>query len=68
MVREYIAARPEEWNEIISAAEFQKYFTVKGTALKNVHAGFDKEHPQARYLKYKSWYLEYYMADGDVCG
>lgn len=68
MVREYIAANPDEWNEIISAAEFQKYFTVKGTALKNVHAGFDKEHPQARYLKYNSWYLEYYMADGDVCG
>ncbi len=68
MVREYIAARPEEWNEIISATEFQKYFTVKGTALKNVPAGFDKEHPQARYLKYKSWYLEYHVADGDVCG
>lgn len=68
MVREYIAARPEEWNEIISAAEFKKYFTVKGTTLKNVTAGFDKEHPQARYLKYKSWYLEYHVADGDVCG
>ncbi len=67
MVRKYIAAHPDEWNEVISAAEFGKYFTVKGTALKNVPAGFDKEHPQAEYLKYKSWYLEYRLTDEEVC-
>ncbi len=67
LVREYISAHPDEWNEVISAAEFKKYFTVKGTALKNVPAGFDKEHPQAEYLKYKSWYLEYSVTDEDVC-
>ena len=67
MVRKYIAAHPDEWNEVISAAEFGKYFTVKGTALKNVPAGFDKEHPQDEYLKYKSWYLEYRLTDEEVC-
>lgn len=67
MVRDYIAARPDEWNGIISDAEFKRYFTVKGTALKNVPAGYDKAHPQAEYLKYKSWYLEYFMTDGEVC-
>lgn len=67
MVREYIAAHSDEWNAVITADEFKKYFTVKGTALKNVPVGFDKEHPQAEYLKYKSWYLECPVSDEDVC-
>lgn len=63
MVRDYIAEHPDEWDEIIHAAEFEKYFTVKGTALKNVPSGYEKEHPQAEFLKYKSWYLEYPVED-----
>ncbi len=54
MVRDYIAEHPDEWDEITHAAEFEKYFTVKGTALKNVPSGYEKEHPQAEFLKYKS--------------
>lgn len=67
MVRDYIAAHPEEWESVISSTEFKKYFKVKGTALKNVPNGYDKEHPQAEYLKYKSWYLEYFVTDEEVC-
>lgn len=67
MVRDYISAHSDEWNKIINAENFKKYFTVKGTALKNVPAGYDKEHPQAEYLKYKSWYLEYFISDEEVC-
>ncbi len=63
MVRDYIAAHPGQWEEIIHAQEFRKYFTLQGTALKNVPAGYDKEHPQAEFLKYKSWYLEYPVED-----
>ncbi len=63
MVRDYIAEHPDEWDEITHAAEFEKYFTVKGTALKNVPSGYEKEHPQAEFLKYKSWYLEYPVED-----
>lgn len=63
MVRDSIAQKPDEWNEIIHAAEFEKYFTVRGTALKNVPNGYDKEHPQAEFLKFKSWYLEYPIRD-----
>ncbi|MDE7306250.1 MAG: DUF2461 domain-containing protein, partial [Clostridia bacterium] len=66
MVRDYITSHPDEWNEIINNAEFKKYFVVKGTALKNVPAGYDKDHSQAEYLKYKSWYLEYFMTDDEV--
>lgn len=63
MIRDYITEHGEEFEEIVHASEFQKYFSVQGTSLKNVPAGYDKEHPQAEYLKFKSWYLEYPVAD-----
>lgn len=67
MVRDYISAHPDERNDIITDAAFNKYFTVKGTALKNVPAGYDKNNPQAEYLKFKSWYVEYFIPDEDAC-
>lgn len=67
MVRDYITGHGEEFEEIIHAPEFQKYFKVQGTSLKNVPAGYDKEHPQAEYLKFKSWYLEYPVKDEELC-
>lgn len=63
MVRDYITANPEEWEKVISDETFCKYFTVKGNALKNVPRGYDREHPQAEYLKNKSWYVEYFVED-----
>lgn len=66
MVRDYIAANGGEWEKILHAPDFQKAFTLHGTTLKNVPAGYDREHPQAEYLKYKSWYLEYSFPDDTV--
>ena len=71
MVRDYISEHGGEWEAIITEPSFQECFTVSGTALKNVPAGYEKEHPLAEYLKYKSWYLEYpiqdeELADGDL--
>ncbi len=66
MVRDYIVEHGGEWEEIITAPSFQAHFTVGGTALKNVPAGYEKEHPQAEYLKYKSWYLEYPIPDEEL--
>lgn len=63
MVRDSIAANSEDWEAIIRAEDFQKYFKVQGAALKNVPKGYDKEHPQAEFLKFKSWYLEYPVQD-----
>ena len=63
MVRDYLVRNGEEWERILHEPEFEAIFTVHGSALKNVPAGYDKEHPQAEYLKYKSWYLEYPMQD-----
>lgn len=66
MIRDYIAHNGAEWDKIIHEPEFERYFTVQGTALKNVPAGYEKEHPQAEYLKYKSWYLEYPVKDEEL--
>lgn len=66
MVRDYIQKHPDEWDAVIHNPDFEKYFKVQGTALKNVPAGYDKENPQAEYLKYKSWYLEYTIEDDAV--
>lgn len=66
MVRDYIVAHADEWDQVIHAPEFEKYFTVKGTALKNVPRGYEKEHPQAEYLKFKSWYVEYPVKDEEL--
>lgn len=66
MIRDYIAKNGEEWGKIIHEPDFEKHFTVQGTALKKVPAGYEKEHPQADYLKFKSWYLEYPLRDEDV--
>lgn len=66
MVRDYISENPDEWSAVIHAPEFTEYFTVKGTALKKVPAGYDSGHPQAEFLKYKSWYLEYMVPDEEL--
>lgn len=66
MVRDYIAQNGEEWEKVIHEPEFEKYFTVRGSALKNVPSGYEKEHPQAEYLKFKSWYLEYPLKDEEL--
>ena len=66
MVRDYIAAHGEAWVEVIRDPDFQRRFTVAGSALKKVPADYDKDHPQAEYLKNKSWYLEYPLRDEEV--
>ena len=66
MVRDYISLHPSELNNIISSPDFTTLFKVQGTALKNVPAGYDKEHPMAEFLKNKSWYLEYPIRDEEL--
>lgn len=66
MIRDYIVQHSNEWEDIITNPQFAKLFVVKGEKLKNVPRGYDKEHPQAEYLKNKSWYLEYFISDEDI--
>ncbi len=66
MVRDYILRHGEEFAAIITAKSFP--FAVQGEALKNVPRGYDANHPQAEYLKNKSWYLEYPVSDDMLTG
>jgi len=63
MVRDYITAHGKEFEAIVSNKNFSACFTLKGEALKNVPRGYDETNPQAGYLKNKSWYLDYPVAD-----
>ncbi len=66
MIRNYIVEHGDEWQQIITDTLFTKYFSVKGEALKNVPRGYDNQHPQSKYLKNKSWYLEYSVTDEQI--
>ena len=66
MIRNHITATGSQWEKILHTPEFEKEFTVRGTALKTVPPGYDREHPQAEFLKMKSWYLEYPVQDDIV--
>ena len=62
-VRAAIAANGGAWERILADPVFAERFAVGGTALKNAPKGYDPAHPQAAYLKHKSWYLEYPIRD-----
>jgi uncharacterized protein (TIGR02453 family) len=62
-VRNHIAGHSSEWAQLLASNDFSKHFTVQGSALKNMPKGFDENHPQAAFLKQKSWYLEYPVSD-----
>jgi TIGR02453 family protein len=63
MVRDYITSHGAEWQMIINDKSFSETLRVKGECLKNVPRGYDPSHPQAEFLKNKSWYLEYPVSD-----
>lgn len=66
MVREHIAAHGARLEKIVSEPEFAAQFTVGGTTLKKVPRDYDPLHPQAEYLKKKSWYLEAPVTDEEL--
>lgn len=66
MVREHISRNGDEWEKIINGLDFRKNFKVQGASLKNVPSGYEKDHPQAEYLKFKNWYLEYPIKDSEL--
>ena len=66
MVRDYIVANGAELEAIIGEKTFSENFCIKGESLKNVPKGYDPDHPQAEYLKNKSWYVEYPFSDEQI--
>lgn len=59
MVRDYIMENGDALEAIVRAGGL----TIRGEALKSVPGGYDPLHPQAAYLKHKSWYLEFPVED-----
>jgi uncharacterized protein (TIGR02453 family) len=62
-IRDYIADHGDEWEAIVNRPDFSSRFQVKGESLKKVPKEYDPSHPQAAFLKNKSWYLEYPVSD-----
>ncbi len=65
-IRRAIADRGDEWERIVDDPAFAERFRVEGEALKRVPPGFEPDHPQAAWLKHKSWYIECRQADEEV--
>ena len=63
MIRDYIVEHGDEFESILNNSIFKENYCLKGEKLKNVPRGYDKNHPQAELLKYKSWYIEYFVKD-----
>ncbi len=62
-IRNYLNEHGAAFDAILSDPKFASYFQLKGTKLKNVPRGYDKNHPYGDYLKHKSWYIEYALSD-----
>lgn len=62
-VRDAIAARGEEWAAVLAEPAFAGAFSVGGSTLKKTPRGYDPAHPQAEWLRHKSWYLELPVPD-----
>lgn len=66
MIRDHLVSHPKEFQQIIKRKEFADIFEVEGAKLKNVPRGYDKNHPLAEYLKYKTWNIEYKISDQEL--
>lgn len=62
-VREYIFKHAETFLHIIEEPSFAAQFEVKGASLKNVPKEYPPKCAAAKYLKYKSWFIEYPVDD-----
>ncbi len=63
MMRDALVARGAVWQKILDAPAFAKRFRVQGTQLKKVPQGYDPLHPQAEYIRNKSWFIGYPLSD-----
>lgn len=63
MVRDYIVEHGNELESIVQDNSFTKHFKLLGNQLKNVPKGYDVDHSQSDYLKYKSWFVETFIDD-----
>lgn len=66
-IRQEIDYNAAELKSIINGKDFKKYFgEIEGEKLKNVPKGYDKEHPEAELLKFKSFLAMHNIADNKI--
>jgi uncharacterized protein (TIGR02453 family) len=69
-VRQEIAYCFEEFQSIVEAPAFQKFFgngvAIEGHSLVKVPAGYDPDHRAAKYLKFKTYFAMHKFAEQDV--
>lgn len=63
IIREYIYQHQEEFLSIVEEPEFVEHFEVRGNSLKNVPKEYPADCAVAKYLKHKSWFIEYPVED-----
>lgn len=66
MIRDYIIENGEELEKIINHPDFRSRFSLLGTKLKKVPRGYNPDHPYGDYLKYKSMFIEEFLADEEL--
>ena len=65
-IAKYILIHGEELDKIVNHSDFQSRFSLLGAKLKKVPRGYDSEHPYGDYLKYKSMFVEEFIADREL--
>jgi uncharacterized protein (TIGR02453 family) len=67
-IREEIAARHEELEEIVRAPAFRRRFKrlTEEAMLKRTPRGYDEQHPAARWLKYRSFTVWRQLSESEV--
>lgn len=63
LVRDAIVNDGGAFAAIVKDPAFRENFILQGEKLKNVPRGYDPAHPQAEYLKHKSWFIEYIVPE-----
>ncbi|OUR83416.1 TIGR02453 family protein [Cycloclasticus sp. 46_120_T64] len=54
-IRQMISDNPRSWENITTAVEFQRYFSLSGDRLKTYPRGYDKNHPMINDLRRKDF-------------
>lgn len=69
-IREEIAARHEELEEIVSRSAFRRRFKrlTEEAMLKRMPRGYDESHPAARWLKFRSFTVSRPLTDAEALG
>ncbi len=67
-IRSRIADHSKEFEKILNAPSFKKVFPkgLTGESLKRIPQGYNEDHPQAKYLKMKSFLFGADLADNDL--